>query len=241
MRLSLLLVFAVAFLATAPLVSADGPLPGPMLQNEQESYSMGYEIGLSFRNGGLEADYAKLMQGMRDAVEGKKPRLGLEEMKKQVAGLKKRAREFELRKLQEQIVRNAEEAEKFLSANRNKAGIKTTESGLQYKILKDGDGNAPTLEDRVSVNYRGTFTDGKEFDSSYARGEPQTVQTDGVIKGWTEALQMMKAGSKWQIYVPPHLAYGRGGLGQKIPPNTVLVFELELLSIEKEEKGGENK
>jgi FKBP-type peptidyl-prolyl cis-trans isomerase FklB len=202
---------------------------------------MGYEIGLSIKNGGLEADYAKLLQGMRDAAEGKKPRLELDEMKKQVAGLKKRAREFELRKLQEQIVRNAEEAEKFLSANSRKAGIRTTESGLQYKILKEGDGNSPTLEDQVRVNYRGTFTDGKEFDSSYARGKPQTVQADGVIKGWTEALQMMKAGSKWQIYVPPHLAYGRGGLGQKIPPNTVLVFELELLSIEKEEKGGEKK
>ncbi|MRR55009.1 MAG: FKBP-type peptidyl-prolyl cis-trans isomerase [Deltaproteobacteria bacterium] len=212
-----------------------------MVQKEKESYSMGYEIGLSIKNGGLEADYAKLVQGMRDAIEGKKPRLSLDEMKTQVAALKKRAREYELRKIQEQIVRNAEESEKFLGANKKKTGIRTTESGLQYKILKEGDGNTPTPEDWVRVNYRGTFTDGKEFDSSYARGEPQTVQADGVIKGWTEALQMMKAGSKWQIFVPPHLAYGRGGLGQKIPPNTVLVFELELLSIEKEEKGGGDK
>ncbi|TLN01710.1 FKBP-type peptidyl-prolyl cis-trans isomerase [bacterium] len=241
MRLSLLLFFCVAFLSSVPPVSADGPVPGPMVQKEKESYSMGYEIGLSIKNGGLEADYAKLVQGMRDAIEGKKPRLSLDEMKTQVAALKKRAREYELRKIQEQIVRNAEESEKFLGANKKKTGIRTTESGLQYKILKEGDGNTPTPEDWVRVNYRGTFTDGKEFDSSYARGEPQTVQADGVIKGWTEALQMMKAGSKWQIFVPPHLAYGRGGLGQKIPPNTVLVFELELLSIEKEEKGGGDK
>lgn len=240
MRLLNLVFFGVAFLAAAPLVSADGPVPGPMVQKEKESYSMGYEIGLSIKNGGIQADFAKLMQGMRDAVEGKEPRLGLTEIKNQVAALKKRVREYELRKIQEQIVRNAEESEKFLEANRKKAGIRTTESGLQYKILKDGAGNNPTLEDWVKVNYRGTFTDGKEFDSSFARGEPQTVQTDGVIKGWTEALQMMKAGSKWMIYLPPELAYGRGGLGQKIPPNKVLVFELELLSIEKGEKGGKN-
>jgi FKBP-type peptidyl-prolyl cis-trans isomerase FklB len=239
-RLSILIVFGVAFLTAAPLVSADAPVPGPMLQKEKESYSMGYEIGLSIKNGGIEADFAKLMQGMRDAVEGKEPRLSLNDMNTQVAALKKRAREYELRKIQEQIVRNAEESEKFLEANKKKAGIRTTESGLQYKILKEGAGNTPTLEDWVKVNYRGTFTDGKEFDSSFARGEPQTVQTDGVIKGWTEALQMMKAGSKWQIYVPPQLAYGRGGLGQKIPPNKVLVFELELLSIERGEKGGKS-
>jgi len=208
-----------------------------MVQKEKESYSMGYEIGLNIKNGGIEADFAKLMQGMRDAAEGKEPRLSPDDMKTQVAALKKRAREYELRKLQEQIVRNAEEAEKFLEANRKKAGIKTTESGLQYKVLKEGEGNVPTSEDWVKVNYRGTFTDGKEFDSSYARGEPQTIQTDGVIKGWTEALQMMKVGSKWLIYLPPQLAYGRGGLGQKIPPNKVLVFELELLSIERGEKG----
>lgn len=237
MRLSNLMVFGVVFLLTAPLVSAAASEPGPMVQKEKESYSMGYEIGLNIKNGGIEADFAKLMQGMRDAAEGKEPRLSPDDMKTQVAALKKRAREYELRKLQEQIVRNAEEAEKFLEANRKKAGIKTTESGLQYKVLKEGEGNVPTSEDWVKVNYRGTFTDGKEFDSSYARGEPQTIQTDGVIKGWTEALQMMKVGSKWLIYLPPQLAYGRGGLGQKIPPNKVLVFELELLSIERGEKG----
>ncbi len=237
MRLSNWIVFGVVLLAAAPLVSADASEPGPMFQKEKESYSMGYEIGLSIKNGGIDADFAKLMQGMRDAAEGKEPRLSPDEMKSQVAALKKRARDYELRKIQEQIVRNAEEAEKFLEANRKKAGIRTTESGLQYKILKEGNGDIPTLDDFVKVNYRGTFTDGKEFDSSYVRGEPQIIQTDGVIKGWTEALQMMKTGSKWMIYLPPQLAYGRGGLGQKIPPNKVLVFELELLSIERGEKG----
>ena len=109
----------------------------------------------------------------------------------------------------------------------------TTESGLQYKVLKEGDGISPGPKDSVKVNYRGTFIDGTEFDNSYEKGEPITVQTDRVIKGWTEALQMMKVGSKWQIFVPPELGYGRRGSPGKIPPNKVLVFEMELMDVEK--------
>ena len=147
--------------------------------------------------------------------------------------LKKRAREVQMRKIQEQIVANAAESEKFLAENKTKEGVQTTESGLQYKVLREGDGAAPAPEDFVTVNYRGTFIDGREFDNSYTKGEPIRVQADGVIKGWTEALPMMKTGSKWQLFVPPDLAYGRGGLGQKIPPNKVLVFEMELVGVEK--------
>jgi len=150
--------------------------------------------------------------------------------------LKKRARDVQMRKIQEARVKNAQESKKFLEENGKKEGIKTTGSGLQYKVLREGDGITPAPEDFVTVNYRGTLIDGKEFDSSYAKGEPIRVRTGGVIKGWTEALPMMKVGSKWELFVPPHLAYGRGGLGQKIPPNKVLVFEMELLSVEKGDK-----
>jgi FKBP-type peptidyl-prolyl cis-trans isomerase len=155
-------------------------------------------------------------------------------MKQLIVALKDKARDAALKKYQELIVKNSEESKKFLSENAKQEGVKTTETGLQYKILKEGDGLSPKPEDFVSVHYRGTFTDGTEFDSSYAKGEPQRFQTDAVIKGWTEALQMMKVGSQWEIFVPPDLAYGRNGMGQKIPPNTVLVFQIELLAVEKE-------
>jgi hypothetical protein len=141
-----------------------------------------------------------------------------------------------MRKMQEQIVENAKESEKFLEENKKKEGVKTTESGLQYKVLREGDGISPKPEDSVTVNYRGTFIDGQEFDSSYAKGEPIKVKVDGVIKGWTEALQMMKTGSKWELFVPPELAYGRRGMPGRIPPNKVLVFDMELLAVEKGDK-----
>jgi len=184
---------------------------------------------------GVEVDFEKLVQGLQDAIKGREPLVSQEEMRKLIVDLKKKAREVQLRKYREQSVANAKESEKFLEENKKKEGVKTTESGLQYRVLKEGDGIAPGPEDFVTVDYRGTFIDGKEFDSSYAKGEPIKVQADGVIKGWTEALPMMKVGSKWQLFVPPDLAYGRRGSGQRIPPNKVLVFEMELLAVEKED------
>ena len=222
-----------------PLLLAQQPAPPLETEKDKESYSIGYQVGRSMQTDGVEVDFERLIQGLQDAINQKDPRVNEEEMRKLIVDLKKRSREAQLRKFQEQIVKNAQESEKFLEENRKKEGIKTTESGLQYKVLKEGDGITPGPEDFVKVNYRGTFIDGKEFDSSYAKGEPQKFQTDGVIKGWTEALQMMKVGSKWQLFVPPELAYGRGGMGQRIPPNKVLVFEIELLAVEKGDKAGQ--
>jgi len=209
--------------------------PGPVLetQKDKESYSIGYQVGQSMKTDGVEVDFDRLVQGLQDAINDKEPLVGEEEMRKLIVDLKKKARDVQLRKYREQSVANAKESEKFLEENKKKDGIRTTESGLQYRVLKEGDGTTPAPEDFVTVNYRGAFIDGTEFDNSYAKGEPQRFQTDGVIKGWTEALQMMKAGSKWQLFVPPDLAYGRRGLGQRIPPNKVLVFEVELVSVEK--------
>jgi len=203
-----------------------------MTQQEQESYSIGYQVGLSMQIDGVKANFEALTKGLQDAIDGKDPQLSMEEMKRLIVDVKKRAREAELRKIQETIVKNAEESEKFLAENGKKPGVRTTASGLQYLVLKEGDGPTPKADDMVKVHYRGTFINGKEFDSSYVKGEPQTFQADGVIKGWTEALLTMKVGSKWQLFVPPDLAYGRGGLGQKIPPNSVLIFDIELLAIE---------
>jgi FKBP-type peptidyl-prolyl cis-trans isomerase FklB len=219
-------------LLAAPQLFAAETATALATQNEKESYSIGYQVGISMNTDGVEVDFDKLVQGLQDAIHAKEPLLSTEEMRTLIVDLKKRARDVQMRKIQEQIVENAKESEKFLAENKKKDGVKTTASGLQYKVLKEGDGVTPAPEDFVTVNYRGTFIDGTEFDSSYAKGEPIRVQADGVIKGWTEALAMMKTGDKWQLFVPPLLGYGRGGTG-RIPPNKVLVFEMELLSVEK--------
>lgn len=226
------IIACILFLTGIPPARAGESLTAPRTQLEKESYSIGYQFGLSIRSDEITIDFDHLVQGLHEAIDGTTPQLKIDDMRILIADLRKRARETALRKLQETTVRNAEESRRFLEENRNKEGVRTTESGLQYKVLKEGSGPSPGIRNSVVVNYRGTFIDGTEFDSSHTKGEPQTVQTDGVIKGWTEALQMMRAGATWRIFVPPDLAYGRTGLGRKIPPNKVLVFEIELLSVE---------
>ena len=232
------LLLLLILLMVAPFCLFAGENTALETQKQKESYSIGYQVGLSIMNDGVEVDLDKLIQGLQDSVAGKDGLLSNEEMRDLIVAMKKKARDVQLRKFQEAIVKNAEESAKFLEENGGKEGIKTTESGLQYRILKEGNGISPKEDDFVTVHYRGTFTDGEEFDSSYSKGEPQSFETDGVIKGWTEALKMMKVGSKWMLFVPPDLAYGRSGMLPKIPPNKVLVFEIELLSVEtlKEEK-----
>jgi len=218
-------------------VRAQDLAKAPQNRKEKESYSIGYQVGLSMNTDGVEVDFEKLIQGLHDAVDGNEPLLSDDEMRQLIIDLREKARKAQLRKVQEIIVRNAKESKAFLEKNAREEGVRTTGSGLQYVVLSKGKGSSPGPKDKVTVHYRGTFPDGTEFDSSYARGEPQSFQTDGVIKGWTEALQMMKTGSKWKVIVPPELAYGRGGSGNRIPPNKVLLFEIELLSVEKGREG----
>lgn len=202
-------------------------------QNDKESYSIGYQVGLSMKADGVEVDFGRLIDGLQDGIKNNKPRLSQDEMKTLIVSLKKQSRDAQMRKTQEQIVKNGQESEKFLEENKKKEGVKTTKSGLQYLVLTEGKGTSPQADDFVKVHYKGAFIDGKEFDSSYTKGEPIKVQADGVIKGWSEALPMMKVGSKWRLFVPPDLAYGRSGMGQRIPPNKVLIFDMELLAVEK--------
>ena len=215
-------------------VCAAGEKPELTSQQDKESYSIGFQVGTSMKSDGVEVNFDRLAEGLKDAIEGEKPRLTDEEMKKLVVDLRKRAREAQLKKTQEQSEKNLKEGEAFLAENKKKEGVKTTESGLQYRIIKEGDGPLPKATDTVTVHYRGTYVDGKEFYSSYQRNTPEKFAVNRVIKGWTEALQLMKVGSKWQIFVPPELAYGRGGQGSSIPPNSVLIFEIDLISIERE-------
>jgi FKBP-type peptidyl-prolyl cis-trans isomerase FklB len=172
-----------------------------------------------------------LFGGLKDALAGKEAALTKEEREKTLQAFQKEMMEKQITASKEAATKNAAEGEKFLTENKKKDGVKTTASGLQYKVLKEGSGPSPKETDTVVVNYKGTLIDGTEFDSSFKRNEPASFQVNRVVKGWIEALQLMKAGSKYQLFIPSALAYGERGAGQLIGPNATLIFEVELLSI----------
>jgi FKBP-type peptidyl-prolyl cis-trans isomerase len=183
-----------------------------------------------------DLDAEVLSAAIRDALSGKESRLTDEEMLAAVASLQERTVAAMQASIKEKAQKNLAEGEKFLAENKTKEGIKTTDSGLQYKVLEEGEGPSPKAGDTVTVHYRGTLVDGTEFDSSYQRGEPATFPLTGVIPGWTEALQLMKKGSKWVLFIPSELAYGERGAGNRIPPNSTLIFEVEMISYQETPK-----
>ena len=195
-------------------------------QKDKVSYSIGLDIGFNFVKQNIDVNSEALAAGIRDAVAGK-PQLTDQQVKETMSAFEKEMQDKQAAKGKEA----ASSGEKFLAENKSKPDVKTTASGLQYKVLKEGNGATPKATDRVKVNYRGTLIDGTEFDSSYKRGEPLTLPVNGVIKGWTEALQLMKVGSKYQLFIPASLAYGERGAGAQIPPNSALIFEVELLDV----------
>ncbi len=200
-------------------------------QKDKESYSLGYQFGQSLKSQGVNINLDIYGSGIRDAFGGKEPQMSQEEIRATLTSLQQRLMAAQQKELKEMGAKNLEEGKKFLVENQKKGGIKTLPSGLQYKVLTEGSGKMPKAEDTVTVNYKGTLIDGTEFDSSYKRGQPATFQVKGVIKGWTEALQLMKQGAKWQLFIPPELAYGERGAGRDIGPNATLIFEVELLTI----------
>jgi FKBP-type peptidyl-prolyl cis-trans isomerase FklB len=195
------------------------------------SYSIGTRIGKDFSRQQLDIDPAILTRGIKDAMDGNE--MLMTEAQIQAVLRKFQQEQMAAKKVQMKAVgeKNAKEGAAFLAENAKKDGVVTLPSGLQYKILTNGSGKTPTPTDTVTVNYRGTLIDGREFDSSYKRGEPATFSVNGVIPGWTEALQLMKAGAKWQLFIPAELAYGERGAGQAIGPNATLLFDVELISI----------
>jgi|SRR5579864_5910248 len=201
--------------------------------NDKTSYALGMNIGTGLHKQGVSVNSEMMMQGLKDAMSGSKTLLTEDEMKELITQLQNDVRR-QLREVDQQVgATNRKEGDAFLTVNKAKAGVVTLPSGLQYKILKEGTGPKPALSDTVSCNYRGTLIDGKEFDSSYKRGQPASFPVSGVIKGWTVALQMMAVGSKWQLFIPADLAYGDRGAGGVIRPGDTLIFEIELLSIER--------
>ena len=200
-------------------------------QKDKESYSLGYQFGESLKMQGVEINLDVYTSAIRDSLGGKEPQLSSEEIRSTVMGLRQRVAAVQQKALMEQAEKNLAEAKSFLAENGKKEGVKTLPSGVQYKVLSEGAGKMPKKTDTVTVHYRGTFINGTEFDSSIARGQPTTFQVDGVIPGWSEALQLMKEGAKWQLFIPPELAYGEMGMPPRIPPQSILLFDVELISV----------
>jgi FKBP-type peptidyl-prolyl cis-trans isomerase FklB len=202
-------------------------------QKDKASYAIGLNIGKSMHKDSVDVDTSILLRGLKDGLAGSKPLLTDDEARAAMVTLQTDLRKKQEEKILVQGEANKKEGEAFLAENKTKDGVVTLPSGLQYKILKEGTGPKPTAADTVVCNYKGTLLDNTEFDSSYKRGQPATFPVGGVIKGWTEALQLMPVGSKWQLFIPSELGYGaRGGPGGGIGPNATLVFEVELMSIQ---------
>jgi FKBP-type peptidyl-prolyl cis-trans isomerase FklB len=219
------------WIASSAAVAQELPPPGGAerikLESVQEkaSYGFGFQIGRTLGRQGMELTFQNLVQGLRDGLAGNQPPIQDQEL---FSAMQEHQREMVTRL----ATRNKEQGEAFLQANQEKEGVVTLESGLQYQVLEQGDGPTPRASDRVRTHYHGTLIDGTVFDSSVEAGEPVSFGVNEVIPGWTEALQRMKVGDKWRIFVPSELGYGPQGAGADIGPNSVLIFDIELLAIE---------
>jgi FKBP-type peptidyl-prolyl cis-trans isomerase FklB len=225
---------AKAASATKPKTATTAKTSAPLtLKTEKEkfSYALGMNIGTGMKRQSVAVDPAILARGLKDSLSGGKTLMTEDEARATLKQMQDEMRQKQQAKMQEEGTANKKVGDAFLVANKTKEGVVTLPSGLQYKILTAGTGPKPTTSDSVVCNYKGTLIDGKEFDSSYKRGQPATFPVTGVIKGWTEALQLMPVGSKWQLFVPSDLAYGERGAGADIGPGATLIFEVELMSI----------
>src|SRR5215468_11246520 len=226
--------------ATAGAAKATGAKPAaaaaPLSLNtkkEKVSYAIGADLGGKLKSSSIDVDATILTRALKDALTGAKSAMTDDEVRATLTDLTKDLQQKQVALNKEKADKNKKDGDAFLALNKTKEGVVSLPSGLQYKILKAGEGPKPTASDSVMCNYKGTLIDGKEFDSSYKRGQPATFPVGGVIKGWTEALQLMPVGSKWQLFIPPDLAYGeRGTNGGPIGPNETLVFEVQLVSIQ---------
>lgn len=229
-----IILLSVLFLVTVGC-NADGQAADKKVNLETEnakmSYAMGYNVGKFIKDNKDLMDMEVVMQAMRDAQKAEdKAQMTQEEMQKAQQAFQQKSRELMMAKRKTDGEKNLKEGEVFLTENAKKEGVKVTESGLQYTVMKEGTGVKPKATDRVKVHYKGTFLDGKEFDSSIKRNKPAEFPLNGVIPGWTEGLQLMNVGSKYKFFVPSKLGYGERG-NRAIAPNAVLIFEVELLEI----------
>lgn len=199
--------------------------------DDKQSYALGLEIGNNLRRQPMDLNPEIVAQGLQDALAGGETLMTEQEASDTMAALRKEMAEKQITQMKEKSEKNKAEGEAFLEENRKKEGVVTLPSGLQYKVIQEGTGKTPLATDTVTVHYKGTLIDGTEFDSSHRRGQPASFPVTGVIRGWTEALQLMKEGARWQLFIPSELAYGERGAGRDIGPHATLIFEVELISI----------
>ncbi len=231
MKIAICAVFGLV-LAAGPAVAAD-QVTELKTDTQKLSYAIGLDLGSYFKSLGEEFDLAVVQQGIKDSYAGDKTLLTPEQAAEVQQQFAARQQEKQVKQVMEMTEGNKAAAKKFLEENKGKEGVKTTASGLQYKVVKEGKGDKPTASDTVKVHYKGTLLDGTEFDSSYKRNEPAEFQVDQVIPGWTEAMQLMSVGSTWELYLPPELSYGDRGAPPVIEPGSMLIFQVELLGVTK--------
>ena len=215
------------FLFIGLSASVSGTEKLPATEKEKFSYAVGVQLAQNIASQDIQVDLESFLQGIRDIISVTPLKVSVEELQQTLINY----REKQLKKQELSAQANKTAGEKFLAANKTKEGVVSVPGGLQYKVIRKGEGKKPGAEDKVLVHYRGTLLSGKEFDSSYSRGEPITLSLQNVIKGWQIALPLMQTGSKWQLFVPSELAYGPQAAGPDIGPNSTLIFEIELLSI----------
>ena len=218
--------------APAPAGQAPTSAPGFKTQKEKVSYAIGMEMGKGVKAQGLDVDPAVLMQGLKDALSDAKSQMSEDELRQVITSLQQEIRQKQMQMQEAAAAENKTKGEAFLAENAKKEGMVVLPDGLQYKVLTSGQGKKPVESDTVLCNYKGTFVDGSEFDSSAKAGKPVPFEVKNVIPGFKEVLQLMPVGSKWQVFVPSNLAYGERGAGGVIGPNATLIFEIELVSIQ---------
>jgi FKBP-type peptidyl-prolyl cis-trans isomerase FklB len=202
-------------------------------KTDKVSYSIGVDVGKSIQKQNIAINPEAFLAGFKEGQANKLTLMSEDDIRQTLLALQTEMLEKQKAQIKELASKNLEQGQKFLDDNKKRKDVVTTASGLQYRIISDGKGDSPKATDTVTTHYRGKLIDGTEFDSSYSRGEPAKFTVNGVIPGWTEALQLMKPGAKWELFVPAKLAYGEHGVGQVIGPNSTLVFEVELLSVDK--------
>lgn len=206
--------------------------------NAKRSYALGMDIGNSLKDLPIDIDLDQLNQGVKDVVSGNKTKLTKEELQSVMQNVVSDMEAAQKQKQEKQSKENLQKGQKFLSENKTKDGVKTLDDGLQYKVVTQGKGDSPDANDSVTVDYTGTLIDGTVFDSSKKRGKPVTFPVNAVIPGWTEALQLMKPGGEYKLFIPPDLAYGERGAGSQIGPNETLIFDVKLISVDKNKGDG---
>lgn len=233
-RQFMMIVLAALGLWMGLAVAASNSLPN---KNDRLSYALGVETGRSFKGHGIPVNSSAFSQGLQDAINGNNLQMTNDEINQELREFQHTASTKLEAQMQKSAQKNQQFSNSFLDANKERPGVTTTASGLQYKIITPGSGPKPTLDDVVTVDYEGRLLDGKIFDSSYERGKPATFPLKGVIKGWQEALQLMPAGSTWEIYIPSKLAYGEQGAQGVIGPNETLIFKVHLIKLQKGNAG----